>query len=245
MNKVRAFSAHLAGTIVLMAVLSFAIYAIWFPEPYGRGLGLPDSLLVAWIIQLGIGPLLTLILFKPGKRGLKFDLSFIALAQSAALLVSIWVIYQTRPVFVVFSVDRFEVVQPLDVSLNGAIYPVYTNFPMAGPLFAVAKLPTDPQESTDLLFSSLDGNGDVHNFAKYYQPYKAPHTDAVVQRAKPLSQLANRNAGAQKAITKLLGPDADLLHFMYVPFVMRREDMSAVIDPADGQVLGVLPITPW
>ncbi|MDX1594605.1 MAG: type IV pilin accessory protein, partial [Gammaproteobacteria bacterium] len=110
MSRSRAFLYHLAGTVAVLVLLSLAVRLAWFPEPYGRGLGLVRLLGMLWLLQITTGPLLTLLLYRPGKRGLKFDMALVALLQAGTLAIALWMIVQARPVFVVFAVDRFEVV---------------------------------------------------------------------------------------------------------------------------------------
>jgi len=243
-SRRKAIIFHLGGTVSLMTILTVAIYAIWFPEPFGQGLGLWRQMLMLWLLPLGAGPLLTIVLFKPGKAGLKFDIGFIAAAQAVALSLSVWMIYQARPVFAVFAVDRFEIVQPGGVVFDGAEDSYFTSLPFAGPVYVVAELPTDPKENTELLFSAMDGGGDVHNFAKYYRPYVAPHINNVIDRAKPIRLLLERDVDTRKGVVDHLGIEADIDHLMYLPMMMRESVMSAVIDPSNGRVVGVLPVTP-
>jgi len=243
-SRRKAIIFHLGGAVSLMTLLTVAIYAVWFPEPFGQGLGLWRQMLMLWLLPLGAGPLLTIVLFKPGKAGLKFDIGFIAAAQVVALSLSIWMLYQARPVFAVFAVDRFEIVQPGGVVFDGAEDSYFKSLPFAGPVYVVAELPTDPKENTELLFSAMDGAGDVHNFAKYYRPYVAPHINNVIDRAKPIRLLLERDVSTRKKVVDHLGIEADIDHLMYVPMMMRESVMSAVIDPSNGRVVGVLPVTP-
>jgi hypothetical protein len=54
--------------------------------------GAEGLLLLMAGIDIVVGPLLTLIVFKAGKKGLKFDLALIALAQAAFLAYGVWTI---------------------------------------------------------------------------------------------------------------------------------------------------------
>lgn len=244
MSRSRAFLYHLAGTVAVLVLLSLAVRLAWFPEPYGRGLGLVRLLGMLWLLQIATGPLLTLLLYRPGKRGLKFDMALVALLQAGTLAIALWMIVQARPVFVVFAVDRFEVVRPGDVTLADATIPAFATLPLSGPVLAVAELPSDPMEASDLVLSALDGAGDVHNFARYYRPYVAPHTDAVLERARPLGPLLKRNAEARRVIEARLGDEAGLGRRVYVPVMFPEAVMTAVLDPADGTVLAVVPVAP-
>ncbi len=58
--------------------------------------------------------MVTLIVFNPGKRLalLRLDLAVIGTIQAAALAYGVSVIAEARPVYMVFTVDRFDLVAP-------------------------------------------------------------------------------------------------------------------------------------
>ena len=64
---------------------------------------------------MALGPLLTLVVFKSGKRGMKFDLAVIGLVQLAALIYGAHIVFLARPAFIVFVKDRFEMVAVVDL----------------------------------------------------------------------------------------------------------------------------------
>ncbi len=61
-------------------------------------------------IDVIIAAYLGLSVYKEGKKTLKFDLSVIILIQIAALCYGVFSIEQGRPAWLVFNVDRFELV---------------------------------------------------------------------------------------------------------------------------------------
>ena len=62
------------------------------------------------LVDVIIGPLLTLLVYKKGKKSLKFDLSVIVLVQICAFVYGAHSIYQGKPSLVVFNYDGFELV---------------------------------------------------------------------------------------------------------------------------------------
>ena len=55
-------------------------------------------------IDVILGPLLGLLVYKEGKKSLKFDLSVIILIQIAALCYGVFSIEQGRPAWLVYNV---------------------------------------------------------------------------------------------------------------------------------------------
>jgi len=106
-TRARAFWTHLAISSAIVGAACAVIFFVWYPYPYFQAAGAWNVLRVLIGVDLVLGPLLTLIVFKPGKRGLKSDLACIALVQIAALVYGLTVIHRERPYFMVFALDRF------------------------------------------------------------------------------------------------------------------------------------------
>ena len=83
--RVRAFLIHLAISFVIFLVLAYMIVVYWYPLPFFHTDGGWQGFRIIVGVNLVLGPLLTLIVYKPGKPGLKLDLTLIGLAQAAAL----------------------------------------------------------------------------------------------------------------------------------------------------------------
>ena len=97
-------SATVVGAFILVASL------IWYPSPYLEISGVLAVIGILAMVDIVLGPLLTLIIFKPGKPGLKMDIAIIVSVQVVAFFYGAHIIYNQRPAYVVFVVDRFEVV---------------------------------------------------------------------------------------------------------------------------------------
>lgn len=90
MPRTKAVLIHLGlSSALALGVTSLLVFG-WYPWPYFMALG--GLMLVALIVGVDVvlGPLLTFIVFKPGKKSLKFDLTVIALVQAAALGYGLW-----------------------------------------------------------------------------------------------------------------------------------------------------------
>lgn len=103
MNRISAFLSHLLISIIIVSsVIGLAIF-FWYPYPFARIFNLWDALKIVAFVDVVLGPLLTLTVFKPGKPGLKFDLYFIATVQILALSYGVWTTYQSRPVLMTYN----------------------------------------------------------------------------------------------------------------------------------------------
>jgi hypothetical protein len=102
-----------------------------------------------------LGPLLTLIAFKSGKPSRKFDLCGIVLLQLGALLYGGMIVYQQRPAFVVFGVDRFTTIPAAEVDFDRIKYPELKRIAGIGLRLAQARPPTRSCVRMSSIFSGF------------------------------------------------------------------------------------------
>lgn len=104
LNRWKASLGHLAISAAIGITVVTLMLVVWYPRPYFKAMG-GDMLIPLLIgVDVVIGPLITLIIFDPKKRRLKFDLSVIATMQLAALAYGCNVMFASRPVYNVFVV---------------------------------------------------------------------------------------------------------------------------------------------
>lgn len=101
-NRYQAFAVHMAISLVIFFILLVCITQYWYPGIlFDTGNGWKAIGMIVGI-DLILGPLLTLVVFNHNKSSLKFDLTVIALVQTAALIYGTWTIHQTRPIALAF-----------------------------------------------------------------------------------------------------------------------------------------------
>ena len=105
MSRWQAFAIHFAISAAIFVVLLAIILLFWFPGLLFRIDGGWSGLQIIIGVDLVLGPLLTLIVFKAGKPSLKFDLTCIGLLQAVCLAGGVFVVYAERPVALVLAYD--------------------------------------------------------------------------------------------------------------------------------------------
>ena len=248
-SRPRAVLTHLGVSAGIVGAACGLIFIVWYPQPYFLATGASHVLGVLIGVDLVLGPLLTAIVFKPGKRGLKLDLAVIALVQLAAFVYGVTAIYRGRPYFTVFAVDRFYVLARGDVvpeELARHERDDWLRKPMRGPLFVAASRPTDLAAAQKLLDETvLQGKADIERRPDFWKPY----SDAAAQvgaRALPLAALKAARPQAAAAIDALagrLGVPEQRLGFL--PLIARNRDLSFIVDATSGVPLEVLDVDPW
>lgn len=247
MTRWKAASIHLGISTLIAAIASILLIGVWYPPPYFHAAGGEVLLMLVVGVDVTLGPLMTLIVFKHGKRGLKLDLAIIGGVQAIALIYGFHVMLQSRPVFMVAAVDRFVLVDanqlsPKDVAK--ASRPQWRHLSWTGPVLVAAQLPSDPKQSNQLLFSALGGK-DVAQLPRYYVDY-ATAADALVKRAQPLSRLRQMHPSHADQINQWLRQhDIQADNVVWVPIVTRGHDLCMLMNKATGKPLGPFALDPW
>ncbi len=171
MTRLRAFVIHLTASATVMLLFLPIMWLIWYPAPYFAINGGWTVLRLLAGLGVALGPILTLIVFKPGKPGLRFDLGVILALQLAALAYGGALLYQQRPAFIVFAVDRFTVIPAAEVDFARLRYPELKRLVGVGPLFAQALPPEDREVRNALMFAvALNGAKDLEYRSELSSP---------------------------------------------------------------------------
>lgn len=169
--KLVATGVHFVISAVVLGLVTLLLLQLWYPWPLWKLLDAPGMLMIAIGVDLIIGPLLTAVVYKPGKRTLKMDLTVIALLQLAALGFGVHTMAQARPVYVVASFDRFEVVsayQLVEKELADGDAR-WRDFSWTGPRYIGIRQPT-ALEQVDAFFEAVAGN-DLHFRPRFYTEF--------------------------------------------------------------------------
>lgn len=246
MTKLRAFAIHLSASAIIVLVFLGVMFFVWYPEPYFETDGGWNVLRILAGVDVVLGPLLTLIVFKPGKPSLKFDMSCIILVQLGALIYGGMIIYQQRPAFVVLGVDRFTSIPAAEVEFDKLKYSELKRITGIGPMLAEAKPPKDPKRRQELLFGILmEGRKDLEFRADLYKPYR-PDLQQLRSRSIDLSKVAALSTDAKHAIeTFLASQGGQMEDYLYLPLRGKNKDIVMVLSSESGLPVGSIPISPW
>ena len=247
MNRFQAAGVHLGISLTIAAPVGCLIYFVWYPHPYFQVAGGSTLMLLTMGVDIVFGPLLTLVVYRAGKKGLVFDLACISLLQACAFFYGLSVIAQARPVFIVARFDRFIPVYAYeldDADLAQGRSPEFTTRSWTGPRLVGAMLPTDTNEKNRLLFSSIAGK-DVEKYPQYYVPY-AEVADAVLAVAKPLAELAAKSPHDKMVVDRYAsGTSQNIDQLAYLPLKGRTGAYTVVLSRSSKRLLDVMALDPW
>lgn len=255
LNRFQASGLHLIGSALIALVVFLLFQFVWYPDGMFNVASAGKLLLLVAGVDVVIGPLLTLAVFNPKKRLLPLDLAVIALLQVAALGYGVYIMLQSRPVFLVAVVDRFELVMANEIEaedLDAAKDTPYARLSWSGPLLVGAKAPEDRQQRTKLLFDSVSGGADLDRRPALYVEYAQVSAD-LMARARPLADwVGHTHPGVMAARDWVLRHERRLDQVLVLPLKARFAFAAVLLDQANGQPLytfdfdpfEVLPATP-
>jgi hypothetical protein len=246
-NRWQASAVHLALSAVIGATIVVLMLSVWYPKLYFEAMGGATLILLLIGVDVVIGPLITLIVYDPRKKSLRFDLAVIVLLQLAALVYGCSVMFSARPVYSVFVVDRFEVIaaNAVDEASRQKAAPEFQSLPLTGPRVVAARQPEDGKRLAEIAIAALDGGPDLANLPELYVPYAQFRLEAG-RAARPLAVLAKRqsqDAATIRAFIAASGRAEDTIGFL--PMKARNQDMAVVVDTKSGDIVGILPVYPW
>lgn len=159
-------TVFLSGTIetAAWAVVVVSLLGAWYPGEYSDlfRIGFKCTGLLGAMFVLG--PVLGVLFYKPDKKAYANDLSVMYIVRLVVLVVGLHLTYSQRPLLVVFSVDRFVVVQAHQISLDQAP-PAIVEVMLSSeepPVIAARRLPLG---DLGALLGIMGGNPDIE-----YQP---------------------------------------------------------------------------
>ncbi|MEM1263855.1 MAG: hypothetical protein AAGH76_15765 [Pseudomonadota bacterium] len=237
MSKIQGFLLHLAISALIVGAALATIFFVWYPTPYFAIAGAFDVVKVLVGVDLVLGPALTLLFYRPGKPGVWFDLGVIAAIQLVALVYGLWTIHSERPLYMIFTVDRFVMLSARDIDPDSLPQAWQRRRPLSGPLYAVATMPEDRDAQQALLFEILDGAPDVE-FRPAHWSTLDDKREIVTARIEPLSDLPSGHEA------ELSGFDDDTVGFVPVTWKVDTA-MALIVDKDTALPLGVIDTNPF
>ena len=240
--KTKFVTIHLMASFGIALLIVMIVFLLWYPSPLTKATGVTQIFLMVVGIDLILGPLLTWLVYKEGKKTLKFDLTVIILIQITALCYGVYNIAQGRPVWVVYNVDRFELVR------NNEIYTKniqqaqrkYQRVSWLKPNFVATEFAKDPKQRNQDMFEEILGGVAISQRPERYMELDKAKSQ-IQKRAQNLALLQQYNEPSlvEKTLSKY--PQANA----FVPLKANAVDMTVLIHKETAQVVKIVDLRPW
>ena len=233
-NRWQAFGLHLVISLLLFLVLAGVIYFWWYPGIlFWYDGGMEGMRLIAGV-DFFIGPLLTLLVYKVGKKTLRFDLTCIAVLQVVCLVAGMMTVWLTRPVAVVYAENTFR-------SISYHVYEDYGVVPSSVPLlrgrWPVWIWVVEGGSAGRDLFGNPQHDARAHFAADRYLPFSN-----VLPRLGSAGFAVEQINPGMRASAQALAAGNTNVRF-YLATLGSGAGFMAV-DTSNGQALGFLPSMP-
>lgn len=240
-KRLKFFFIHLFISLIIVLLVMGLVFFVWYPLPLAKAVGVTHIFLMMLAIDVIVGPLLGLLVYKQGKKSLKFDLTVIIAIQISALLYGIYSIEQGRPAWLAYNVDRFELVRKneiVDQNINQA-KPKFQQVSWFKPQYVAVNFAKDIQQRNDDMFAEALGGISLAQRPERYVNF----AEAKVQlqkRAQSLELLPQYN---DKAVVKnILAKYPQATAFL--PMKASAVDMTVLINHKGG-VVKIVDLRPW
>lgn len=240
--RIKYFLSHLLISLFIASASFFLIFYVWYPDPLQKALGVGELVVMMLIIDVILGPILTLIIAKQGKKSLKMDLTVIAVVQLIALLYGLYSIDKGRPVAIAFDINRFELVQKHMIigDEHKAILQQYKDNQAKNIPIVAVRPAKDEKEYIERMNNELERNLLSSANPTLYETIK--QNFVIIQKnSKPIQDLTKFNDKQLVETTLASYPTAD----SFALITASAKNMTVLIDSKNQQVLGVVDLRPW
>lgn len=239
--RIKAFSIHLAISLLIALAGVWIVFTVWYPHPLPSAVGVGKVFLVLLAVDVVLGPLLTLLVAKPGKKSLRFDLGVIAALQLAAYIYGMYTIASGRVQWIVFDLVRFDVVQAdtIDHRHIEDAAPHYQKMHWHAPEWIAVRMPLDNVEKNDRLFYELQEGFSPAMRPELYVPLENEWPQIEIRKL-PLEKLNDKNPSEKVRNVLAKYPQAD----GYLPLAAYEKDMAVLLDGKKREVVKIVNLRP-
>lgn len=244
-SRQRAAAIHLLISAVIFSGVIVPLLIMWYPPPLFFADGGWEVVKIAFGVDIVIGPLLTLLVFKSGKKGLKFDLSAIALMQFGALAWGVHLMQQQHPLFLAFAEDRFGTVTRAQVGESKRPLDELLKLGDDRPVRVLVKLPDDEKEAMKVKMARLGEAKSIFSLADRYEALTPANYQYVYGQSMQMDAFLEKRPQyreAYDAFMRKAGTDAGNLAFF--PLMCRYNSVILVLRRSDNAIAGSLDIPP-
>lgn len=238
MSRVQAFLIHLGISLSIFGVLAYLVVTVWYPDFFFETDGGWQGLRLLLGVDLVLGPLLTLIVYRAGKPGLRFDLSVIGVVQFACLAAGVWIVHGERPLALVYVDGTFYSVTAQSFREIDAPVPDLDSLPGSYPKWVSVDLPSDYEEQSDVRLEMFHQGRMLATLSDRYVPFQVEQMDR--REARNAKEIVDQDRDAQasrKWTTKHGGNMAD---YRFYPFGARYVFAYLGFDGGTGNFVGYL-----
>lgn len=239
-KRLRACAIHFVLSLIVATLAALLVFGVWYPYPYRELSGGRELFTLVVLVDVLLGPLITLVIFNATKthRHLAMDFTVVGLLQIAALAYGLWAVFMARPVHLVFEYSRMTVVHAVDVGPETLLKapPELAQLPLSGPTL----LSLRPLRGAEAIDSVLQATAGISQAAQpaLWQSYEIAK-EQILLESIPIAQLKMRFVNfvneIDEAVVRSGRPESMLRS---LPLLSRQKAWTVLIDSKTAKPLG-------
>lgn len=242
MSRFKAFAIHFSISLLIFFFLLYFILVQWYPGPLFSTDGGWKVIRIIVGVDLVLGPLLTLIVFKSGKPGLKFDLTMIALVQVLALSWGIWTTYNERPAAIIYTLDYFTPVPAYQLAEQGITAKKLKQFGDGWPILIYSDIPKEKQQ--EALYKVLRTGKPLYLLTEYYTKFSNEHASILKENSMNLEKYVENKPKLKKLYQHSLLTQTAKINISYLGLHSREKWVTIIFDLDEMRIIDSIGIEP-
>ena len=243
-GKLQAFLIHLGSSAGIVGVIAALMLLIWYPQPWFEHDGGWTVFRLILLVDVVLGPLLTLIVYRRGKPELRRDLGIIVAVQLGALAFGVTTMLQHRPVFLVYAENNFFTVtwkETREGTRDLARLEQLSTPLVAGLPLMYLQMPADAARRAEIRNARERGGPAVSSHGDYYEPMSGQHWAEVLRTESDIEDMAGKDPGIKSELDRfkakhmtehLTKQQQPLRNFVFLPVACRDTVLMLVFDRA-------------
>lgn len=241
MNRFGAFAVHLGISLAIFVALAAVVVFVWYPGFFFTTDGGWQGIRLIAMVDVVLGPLLTLVVFDRAKPELKRDLTIIGLVQASCLAAGVFVVYSERPLALVYSDGSFQSVSADTYREAGLPIPDLSHLPGPYPKRVLVDLPEDPFAQADIRREAIQRKIPLRAMAELYVPleYGQLNADEEALDREVLERLDREHGALSEWLVRQGG---SLEEYAFFPYGARYDYVILAFSRASGEPAGLVDL---
>jgi hypothetical protein len=240
MSRWQAFLIHLGISLTVFGAIAYCVMAVWYPAFFFDTDGGYQGLRILLGVDLVLGPLLTLIVYRTGKPGLRTDLTLIGTLQAACLAAGVWIVHAERPLAIAYVDGTFYTVTAQSFRELELPSPDLSALPGDYPKWVSVKLPDDVDQQSAIRGEMLGRERMLSTLSDRYVPFSTDDVDAF--EARPVDEITDRDRDSHALQAWLAAHGGTVDDYRFFRFGARYAYCYLGFDRKTGQLAGLLDV---
>ena len=237
-NRFTAFFAHFLLSLVIFSAFILTLLYFWYPEPFFSASGGWQGLKIVALIDLVLGPVLTLIIFNKNKpyKELRNDISIIVALQMSALMWGIYTVHAQRPVAAVYWDGAFYTVTAADILNQDLSLDILKAYGDDFPMYLFTPYPANPEEWQPVIERMKKNKLPPFQQPELYTNLEGNHSK-IFRHSIDIDEVISTNQEMHEELEEVLLQTGTQLHDnYYIPMNSKYRNVILVFDRSNSLI---------